>query len=310
MFFIDAAAILLFFIWLALVGCSPPLPPSLLRSLSVQGVVVKPALAIPYFTGVAAFIGNIIVLTKSIQKWQDTIVNRVLEELEPLLNRFKPNLIDALNVIIDQIKTAQNQINSTSALASISNTQMLSNILQKLTDLRDSIENNDLAGVASNLGEMKADATSAVKAVQGTSGGGGGGGMTAEKGISMIKDKAEQGTSAIQDKAKAMVLPFRKLNESEMIPLLRSLWTSIRSLRFAACSMHSCIMFACSFFIFYSQRGARLVRTQHHHRPRVVVPPARPLPPVHLYRHRHFFGWLRSLRRCCQCGTYPFGRRR
>jgi hypothetical protein len=265
MFFIDAAAILLFFIWLALVSCSPHPFPSLLRSLSVQGVVVKPALAIPYFTGVAAFIGNIIFLTKSIQKWQDTIVNRVLEELEPLLDRFKPNLIDALNVIIDQIETAQEQINSasaqlsalnpalqTSALASISNTQMLINILKKLTDLRDSIENNDITGVASNLDEMKADATSAVRAVKGASGGGSGR-RTAEKGISMLKDRAEQGMSAIQDKSKAMVLPFRKLSESEIIPLLRSLWTSIRSLRFAACTA-SCVLFF-SFFIHREELG-------------------------------------------------------
>jgi hypothetical protein len=48
--------------------------------------VVQPTLAIPYFTGVAAFIGNIISLSGKLQNWQQTISNSVLEELQSYLD--------------------------------------------------------------------------------------------------------------------------------------------------------------------------------------------------------------------------------
>ena len=48
--------------------------------------MVQPTLAIPYFTGVAAFIGNIISLSSKLQNWQQTISNSVLEELQSYLD--------------------------------------------------------------------------------------------------------------------------------------------------------------------------------------------------------------------------------
>ena len=47
---------------------------------------MQPTLAIPYFTGVAAFIGNIISLSSKLQNWQQTISNSVLEELQSYLD--------------------------------------------------------------------------------------------------------------------------------------------------------------------------------------------------------------------------------
>ncbi len=136
--------------------------------LLAQGVVVKPALAMPFFTGVVAFVGNVILLTKSIQKWQDSIVNKVLYELDPVLNRIKPDLIDALAIIVDQIDAADNQTNKSreqssavttiigpSPLACISNIALLREVQKKLRILKTSAESNDVAVVQPNSSEAK-----------------------------------------------------------------------------------------------------------------------------------------------------------
>jgi cell division protein ZapA (FtsZ GTPase activity inhibitor) len=217
----------------------------------LQGVVVKPALAIPFFTGVIAFIGNIFVLTNSIQKWQDAIVNRVLEEINPVLNRIKPSLLDALTTIIDQIDAADVQIRMAreqlsavtqsidlSPLACMSNITVLREVKQKLMKLKASIESNDIAGVVSTLREVKDDASSAVRAAQsaGQYPDFASGGQAVEKGLSAIKDQVSAEATSLQDKAQTS---FRKLNESEMVLLLRSLWTSIRLVAFAASATQS-----------------------------------------------------------------------
>ncbi len=177
---------------------------------------MKPALAIPFFTGVVAFVGNIILLTKSIQKWQDSIVNKVLHELDPVLNRIKPGLIDALATIIDQIDAADIQTNKSreqssavtqiiepSPLACMSNVALLREVQKKLKILKASVENNDVAGVEPNSSEA-----------------------TDSHHQSTISKSCccccccKQGSEAQAS--------FRKLNESEMVLLLRNLWTSIR----------------------------------------------------------------------------------
>jgi hypothetical protein len=290
--------------------------PTTSESSWVQGVVVKPALAIPYFTGVAAFVGNIISLANSIQKWQDTIVNKVLEELEPVMNRIKPGLIDALAFIIDQIDAAIEQVKKAreqviaasstmplgdsiqnSPLACMSNIDMLVKVRDKLEVLKNSIENNDISGVASNLSDMKDDATSAFRAAQNAeqSLNLSSVGATVEKGMAEIKNKVSAEISSIQNKAQ---LTFRKLNESEMVLLLRSLWTSIRWPALAA------FMFQISCLIHSSQRGTRSFCAQHHHSSRDIFAPARPISSLHFHRHRHFLGWQRSFCRCRQCWTH------
>ena len=250
-------------------------------------MVVKPALAIPFFTGVVAFIGNIISLTKSIQNWQDAIVNKVLEELEPILNRIKPSLIGAIETIIHHIDTVENQFDiARSHMNAISQTNItnLVNVQTKLKTLKQSIESNDISGVASNLIEMKDDTSSAIRAVQSARAAPGraSGGSTAEKGILAMKDKVGSELSAIQDKAK---LSFRKLNESEMVVLLRSLWTSIRWMELMA------FMFYFRVVTTHEQGGTRPFRAQHHNCSRDIFAVARPIPSLHLHRHRYFFRW-------------------
>ena len=182
------------------------------NSLYVQGVVVKPALAIPFFTGVAVFIGNIISLKTSIQKWQETIVKKVLEQLEPLLDRFKPSLLKALDSIIDSAQAIdKTRVSAVDALSAVS-TQVqdsplaslagpaLSSIVEKMVKLRDSIDNNDLGAFSSSLVDMKNETSRAVAAVR--------------------QPRQSSSTGAI---------PFRKLTETEMAVLLKSLWTTIRS---------------------------------------------------------------------------------
>jgi hypothetical protein len=180
-----------------------------------QGVVVKPALAMPFFTGVVAFVGNIILLTKSIQKWQDSIVNKVIYELDPVLNRIKPNLIDALAIIIDQIDAADNQTNKSreqssavtpiigpSPLACISNIASLREVQKKLKILKTSADKNDVAIVEPNLSEAKDSHHQTT--------------ISKSWCCCCCKQNSEAQAS------------LRKLNESEMVLLLRNLWTSIR----------------------------------------------------------------------------------
>ena len=209
-------------------------------------MVVKPALAIPFFTGVAAFIGNIVSLTKSIQRWQDAIVNKVLGELESVLNRIKPSLLDALQSIIGQIRAAGIQSNKahkqlsaitptveSSPLAYMSHNAVLVEVEKKLTMLKCSIQNNDITGLASNFREAKDDAVSAVRAAQSARQASGFAtpGLAVEREMSIITDKVSAEVFSLQDKAQ---MSFRKLNESEMVLLLRTLWTSIRFLAFTA----------------------------------------------------------------------------
>jgi hypothetical protein len=57
------------------------------HAILAQGVVVQPALAIPYFTGVSAFIGNIISLSSKLESWQQTVISKVLQELPSYLDQ-------------------------------------------------------------------------------------------------------------------------------------------------------------------------------------------------------------------------------
>lgn len=198
----------------------------------VQGVVVKPALAIPFFTGVAAFIGNIISLQKSLQNWQQTIIDKVLEELRPLLDRFKPQLEDAIKAVIKQIDDAKT-ITENSPLASIANDK-LSSVKDKLIQLRDSFLSNDIAAFASTIVNIKDDAKAAAQSTMNVKDAILNGALASD--ISdrarNIKNDAKAATQSIADQARSSVAAgqnmFRKLTEAEVTTLLRSLWTSIR----------------------------------------------------------------------------------
>ena len=336
MFIFDAIAILLVFIWLCLVGFSFlfALICSILHNVShafrAQGVVIKPTLAIPYFTGVAAFIGNIISLAKSLQNWQDTIMNKVLDELAPLLFRFKSVLVDGLQIIIDDIGVAikvqqsgvankaqellgvaQQQVGvdieaqkqedkvTQNTLANIANNDSLPKVQEKLLALQQFIQNDDVKAAVATASGMASGAVSALQSVTRPSASGG---MTVENGLSSAKDQVKDQANKI---TAVTAQSFRKLQESEMVTLLRSLWTSIRYL---ACATCPCIMFVS--FTLHSQRGTWPFRTQYHHYTLVIVNPSRLVPLFHLCRHRRIFNWHRSLHRDCQCWAHYLCRSR
>ena len=304
MFIFDAIAILLVFIWLCLVGFSFlfALICSILHNVShafrAQGVVIKPTLAIPYFTGVAAFIGNIISLAKSLQNWQDTIMNKVLDELAPLLFRFKSVLVDGLQIIIDNIGKAievqklgssVDRVTQNTQLANIANNDSLPKVQEKLLALQQFIQNDDVKAAVATASGMASGAVSALQSVSRPSASGG---MTVENGLSSAKDQVKDQANKI---TAVTAQSFRKLKESEMVTLLRSLWTSIRYL---ACATCPCIMFVS--FTLHSQRGTRPFCAQYHHYTLVIVNPSRLVPLFHLCRHRRIFKWHRSLHRDCQ----------
>jgi hypothetical protein len=264
------------------------LPSNAADSLYVQGVVVKPALAIPFFTGVVVFIGNIISLKTSIQKWQETIVKKVLEQLEPLLDRFKPSLLKALGTVIDSAQALDKTLDKTRAsavdelsavspqvpdspLASLAG-PALSSIVEKMVKLKDSIDNNDLGAFSSSLVEMKNETSKAVAAVR--------------------QPRQSSSTGAIT---------FRKLTETEMAVLLKSLWTTIRSQNtysyvfiiiylyiymyiYTQMNRRQC---SCPLFDLFVQRGARSLRSQHLSHFAILLHSPRPLLAVHLHRNRH-----------------------
>jgi hypothetical protein len=267
--------------------------------------VIKPTLAIPYFTGVAVFIGNIISLTKSLQNWQDTIMNKVLDELAPLLFRFKSVLVDGLQIIIDRIGDAieaqklVDKFSQNTQLANIANNDSLPKVQEKLLALQQFIQNDDVKAAVATASGMASGAVSAAQSFTRPSASGG---MTVENGLSSAKDQVKDQANKI---TAVTAQSFRKLKESEMVTLLRSLWTSIRYL---ACATCPCIMFVS--FTLHSQRGTRPFCTQYHHYTLVIVNPSRLVPLFHLHRHRRFFKRHRSLHRDCQCGTHDLCRSR
>jgi hypothetical protein len=115
----------------------------------------------------------------------------------------------------------------------MSHNAVLVEVEKKLTMLKCSIQNNDITGLASNFREAKDDAVSAVRAAQSARQASGFAtpGLAVEREMSIITDKVSAEVFSLQDKAQ---MSFRKLNESEMVLLLRTLWTSIRFLAFTA----------------------------------------------------------------------------
>jgi len=237
----------------------------------VQGVVVRPALAIPFFTGVAAFIGNIISLTSAIRNWQDTVINLALEKLQTFFDPIKPTLLSALDAIIETIGSFD-RTNELPPLFAHITADKMSNVRAvkaKLEALKDSITSNDLRSAASNL---RSAASSAV--------------AISHDAISVVHE-ARTASSALHAKALSLQqnvsqLKFRKLKESEIAGLLSNLWSSIR------CQPTSLIHIFHK-LNFHSQRGARVIFSRHSHCIARVVFDTRPLLGVYFHWHRHFF---------------------
>jgi hypothetical protein len=172
---------------------------------------------VPYFTGVAAFIGNIVSLSASMRKWQDTIVNKVLEELRPMIDRFKPDLLDVIENILLKIDEGSEVVES-SPFAGINGLQ---SVKDKLLALYCSIESEDLPNMAALASSARRDIEDSAVAAVGV----------AREGIKSLKDTDKLKAAAADYLRKSGPgLIFRTLSENEITSLLRSLWTSIRCL--------------------------------------------------------------------------------
>jgi hypothetical protein len=182
-------------------------------------------LAVPYFTGIAAFIGNIVSLSASMQKWQDTIVNKVLEELRPMIDRFKPDLLSVIQEILLKIDEGS-EVAESSPFAGIA-ANGLQSVKAKLLALYCSIESNDLPAIASSIRDGKDGAVAGVGQAL----------NSAREGMESAKDSlaklnlAKLKTDAADHLRKSGPgLIFRTPTEMEITSLLRSLWSSIRCL--------------------------------------------------------------------------------
>ncbi len=154
---------------------------------------MQPALAIPYFTGVLTFVGNIFSLSQSLRNWQESIVNKVLEQLQTFIDPIKPQLLDVLESIDERLEE--------SPFAGISSDK-IAFVRKKLNELYCSIEVNDLI-------------------ISGTSSG-----VDSKK--SLMKRSRAEAIGLRKAGISAASVTFRKLSESEIVALLSSFWSSIR----------------------------------------------------------------------------------
>ena len=244
--------------------------------LSVQGVVVRPALAIPFFTGVAAFIGNIISLTSAIRNWQDTVINLALEKLQIFLDPLKPTLSSALDAIIEKIDEFDtNELPPLFAHMS-DKISTVRTVKTKLETLKHSINSGDLRSVVSTAASINDDAIAGVHQAQKVSS------VLHAEALSLPRNVGQ--------------LQFRKLKESELAGLFSNLWSSIRCLPTFLIHTHK--------LNFHSQRGARVIFSRHSHCTARVVFDSRPLLGVYFHWHRHFFRRDRPFCCNCQCWTH------
>ena len=157
---------------------------------------MQPALAIPYFTGVVTFIGNIFSLLQSLRNWQESIVNKVLEQLQTFIDPIKPQLQDVLEDIDEHLEE--------SPFAGISSDK-IAFVRKKLNELYCSIEVNNFM----------------ISSKNGTSSG-----VDSKK--SFLKDSRAEAIRLRKAGISAASVTFRKLSESEIVALLSSFWSSIR----------------------------------------------------------------------------------
>ncbi len=222
----DVAAVVLFLIWLSLVRC-PALHffniSSAFRNNLHQGVVVQPALAIPYFTGVLTFIGNIISLTHTLHNWQETIVNKVLEQLQTFIDPIKPQLLDLLEEIILRCDLSEGTLFTG---ISITNPSALRKKLDELYCSID-LEAPIRGGATNNLDSERArnDTAEPARGLQNDE----------RKELKReelkrneLRARREEASRLRKSGILAANITFRKLSEQEIVALLRSFWSSIR----------------------------------------------------------------------------------
>ena len=182
-------------------------------------MVVQPALAIPYFTGVVTFVGNIISLSRTLRNWQETIMDKVLEQLQTFIDPLKPQLLDVLEAIMEKCALKEG-----SPFTGISS-EKLALVRKKLGDLYCSIEVNN----------FEAPTTDRVTAAQGPHWHqvAPNAAMTAPSGetSTLLKDLKARQTEATRLRSlgiSAASVAFRKPSEPEIVALLSSVWSSIR----------------------------------------------------------------------------------
>jgi hypothetical protein len=248
------------------------------RNFLVQGVVVRPALAIPYFTGFAVFIGNLISRAAAINDLQDTIINLTLEKFQTLLEPLIAKSMSQLDDIIGILEKFEAGIHLAegSPFAGITR-ENRSLVQEKLQALRDSIASSDVRAVASSAAAIKDK---------------GAAGLLAGRRASSARD-----SDALQREVREVGrLQLRKLKESEIVGLFSNLWSSIRCPPMALKQIYK--------LIFHPQRGARVIFPRYYLCSNLVFNYSRPLPVVHIHRHSDFFRRDRSLYCHCQCRTH------
>ncbi len=173
-------------------------------------------MAIPYFTGIVVFVGNIVSKAAAIRNWQDTVISLALEKLQTLLEPYIPQIISELEKLIGILENIDAGIHSAEgslfAGITIEKRSMVLEKLQKLLrELSNSIARNDADAVASTAVTVIDKAATGLRAAQ--------------------RSSSEINVDALQQEFRVFSqLGFRKLKESEIVALFSNLWASIRCL--------------------------------------------------------------------------------
>ena len=172
----------------------------LLKPICFVGSAAKKNTAIDVL--VVTFVGNIISLTRTLRDWQETIMDKVLEQLQTFIDPLKPQLLDVLEAIMEKCALQEG-----SPFTGISS-EKLAFVRKKLGDLYCSIEVDGVTAVQGAHWHQVAPNTS-----------------------KLLKDVKARRTEAIRLRNSGISPPsvaFRKPSEPEIVALLNSVWSSIR----------------------------------------------------------------------------------
>ena len=148
------------------------------------------------------------------RKWQDTIVNKVLEELRPMIDRFKPKLLEVIREILLKIDEGS-EVAESSPFAGINGLQ---SVKAKLLALYCSIESDDLSALVSSVRDTKDSAVEGMDS------------LTKLKTDAADRLQKLKTDAADHLRKSGPGLIFRTPTENEITSLLKSLWSSIRCL--------------------------------------------------------------------------------
>ena len=150
------------------------------------------------------------------RKWQDTIVNKVLEELRPMIDRFKPDLLSVIQEILLKIDEGS-EVAESSPFAGIT-ANGLQSVKAKLLALYCSIESDDLSALVSSVRDTKDSAVEGMDS------------LTKLKTDAADRLQKLKTDAADHLRKSGPGLIFRTPTENEITSLLKSLWSSIRCL--------------------------------------------------------------------------------